>query len=181
MKKILLVVDMQNGFTQREQTVMVKEKILGLLKLHLFDSVIATRFQNCDNSIYERTFGWMGMKTPQEQALVEEFGKYIDYVFDKSVYTCINSDFIQRICHLNDGIYPKEIYVVGVDTDCCVLTIATALFEHNIRPIVLTQYCASNGGLQSHQAGLLCMKRLIGEKQLVDYEIKSKEDLDSIF
>ena len=57
---------------------------------------------------------------------------------------------------------------------------ATALFECSIRPIVLTKYCASNGGAESHNAGITCMKRLIGEKQLIHEEITSIEDLEAI-
>ena len=69
---------------------------------------------------------------------------------------------------------------MGADTDCCVLTTATTLFEHNIRPVVLTSYCASNGGDKSHEAGVLCMKRLIGKGQLVDIEIDKTTDINEI-
>lgn len=85
--------------------------------------------------------------------------------------------FLQRLCQLNDGQLPRKVYLAGVDTDCCVLTTATSLFENNIRPIVLTKYCASNGGPQSHEAGILCLKRLIGEKQLFHKTITSRQDL----
>ncbi|MDR4235666.1 hypothetical protein, partial [Priestia megaterium] len=75
---------------------------------------------------------------------------------------------------------PKKVFIIGADTDCCVLTIATALFENNIRPIVLTKYVDSNGGSESHKAGLLVLKRLIGKNQLVDVDPASREDLDII-
>jgi nicotinamidase-related amidase len=178
MKKILLVVDMQKGFARYDQTIMLTEKIRNLLERELFDVVIATRFLNDDNSIYEKLFGWKRLKTKKDRELADGYEKYVDYVYDKSVYTCVNSSFIQRLCQLNDGVYPEEVFIVGADTDCCVLTIATGLFECNIRPIVLTKYCDSNGGPSSHAAGLLCMKRLIGGKQLVDREILQKEDLN---
>ena len=54
MKNILLIVDMQKGFARYEQTLALNEKILELLKLQVFDSVIATRFLNDNNSIYEQ-------------------------------------------------------------------------------------------------------------------------------
>ena len=92
----------------------------------------------------------------------------------------VNSSFIQKLCQLNEGEYPKQVFIVGADTDCCVLTIATALFENNIRPIVLTNYVDSNGGAESNAAGLLCLKRLIGSNQLVDKIITCKEDLLNI-
>ena len=177
MKNIVIVVDMQNGFSRYEQTIELTNRIKRLLDLKIFDVVIGTRFLNSDNSMYEKMFGWSRLKTENEREIPEDLLKHMNYVEDKYIYNCVNSNFIQRLCQLNDGEFPQKIYVVGADTDCCVLTIATALFECNIRPIVLTNYCASNGGQESHEAGLRCMKRLIGEKQLVEKDILSIEDL----
>ena len=92
----------------------------------------------------------------------------------------MNQHFLQRICQLNDGNFPEKLFIAGVDTDCCVLKIATDLFENNIRPVVLTNYCGSNGGSESHLAGIICMKRLIGEGQLYSGEIRSADDLFSL-
>lgn len=180
MKNILLVVDMQNGFARYEQTVKLTKKIEELLEKKIFDVVVATRFLNNTNSIYEKLFNWKRLESDDERALPEGIAKYVNSIVDKSVYTCVNADFIQRLCQMNDGKYPERIFIVGADTDCCVLTIATALFEHNIRPVVLTKYCDSNGGPDSHNAGITCLKRLIGEGQLVDIEITKKADLHSI-
>ena len=177
MKSMVIVVDMQNGFVRYEQTKILLEKIKQLLSLNVFDVVIGTKFLNASNSMYTKMFGWKRLMSEQEQKIPQELLQYMDYVEEKYIYNCINPSFIQRICQLNDGVMPKEIFLVGADTDCCVLTIATALFEHNIRPIVLTHYCDSNGGASSHQAGLLSMKRLIGQKQMLDCEILTKEDV----
>lgn len=180
MKKILLLIDMQYGFTRNVQTERLADRIQNLLDLGLFDLVIATRFLNEDNSIYEQLLAWDRLKIEKERALIKGYLKHIDHVFDQYVYTCVDQSFIQRVCQLNEGRYPEKIYIAGADTDCCVLKVATDLFENSIRPIVLTKYCASNGGQNSHEAGLLCMGRLIGEKQLVDVEIDSNTDLSVI-
>ena len=162
MKNILLIVDMQKGFARYKQTLDLKDKILKLLELKVFDSVIATRFLNDNNSIYERLLEWKRLKTEDERAIDSSYNQYIDFVFDKYIYNCVNSS------------------IVGADTDCCVLTIATSLFENNIRPVVLTNYCSSNGGDLSHEAGILCMRRLIGKEQLIDIEINETIDLLNI-
>lgn len=180
MKNILLVVDMQKGFARCEQTLDLRDKILKLLELKVFDSIVATRFLNDNDSIYEKLLKWKKLKTEDERAIDLSYNQYIDFVFDKYIYNCVNSSFIQKLCQLNDGKYPERIFIVGADTDCCVLTIATALFENNIRPIVLTNYCSSNGGNLSHEAGILCMKRLIGKNQLIDIEINKSTDLLNI-
>ena len=180
MKDILIVVDMQKGFARYDQTIELTRKIADLLDRKVFDCVIATRFLNDSQSIYEKLFDWHRLKNAEDQEIAPEIKKHIDYIFDKYVYNCVNASFIQKLCQINDGVYPEKIYVVGADTDCCVLTIATSLFENNIRPIVLSQYCDSNGGPESNKAGLLCMKRLIGEKQIIDKEINCKADLEEI-
>lgn len=180
MKRILLLVDMQYGFTGNEQTKEVAGRIQNLLDLGLFDLVIATRFLNEDNSMYEQLLGWNRLKIESERAIINGYSKYIDHIFDKYLYTCVDRNFLQKVYQLNEGHYPEKIYVAGADTDCCVLKVATDLFENSIRPVVLTKYCASNGGQNSHEAGLLCMRRLVGEKQLVDVEIDSNTDLSII-
>lgn len=180
MKNILLVIDMQKGFSRYEQTKELSKKIEHLLSTKVFDIVIGTRFINSKNSIYEKLLNWSKLQSSEEIGISENLLQYMCYIEDKYIYNCVNSSFIQRLCQLNDGIFPEKIFVVGADTDCCVLTIATALFEHNIRPIILTNYCDSNGGPSSHEAGIICLKRLIGEKQLSNKEILSIEDLLNI-
>ncbi len=145
-----------------------QKKIEKLLDSKIFDVVIGTRFLNSDNSMYEKMFNWSRLKTEQERSIPDGLLKSMDYTEDKYIYNCVNSSFIQRLCQLNDGEFPKHVFIVGADTDCCVLTTATAIFEYNIRPIVLTAYCDSNGGSESRKAGITCMKRLIGEKQLIE-------------
>lgn len=61
----------------------------------------------------------------------------------------------------------KEVYIAGIDTDCCVLKTAIDIFERNIRPIVLIDYCASNGGDESHRSAIRVLERTIGKKQIV--------------
>ena len=163
MKNILIIVDMQNGFARYEQTIQLSERIKSFLKRELFDIVIATRFFNDDDSMYEKMLGWKRLKTEEEKKVPSGIAEYVDYYEDKYIYNCKK--------------YPKKVFIIGADTDCCVMMIATALFEINIRPIVLTKYVDSNGGPESHKAGLLVMKRLIGEKQLVDTDPILKEDL----
>ncbi len=180
MKNIVIVVDMQNGFMKNPQTRELSERTAQLLDRKIFDVVIATRFINNSNSIFEKMFGWNNLETDEEQTIPQSILKHADYVIDKYIYNCINTSFIQRLCQLNDGIYPQKVFVIGADTDCCVMTIATSLFENNIRPVVLTKYCDSNGGAESNQAGILVMKRLIGENQLTDMDPMSKTDLDEI-
>lgn len=180
MKNILIIIDMQNGFTKHPQTEGLTQRIADMLALNLFDKVIATQFINHDDSVYEKFINWRRLKKVHDRAIRPEILPYIDEIVQKNVYTCISVDFLQRLCQLNDGNYPKKLFIVGVDTDCCVLKVAVDLFEHNIRPVVLTSYCSSNSGKESHEAGILCMKKLIGEKQLTDIILQSGSDISEL-
>lgn len=166
-KKILIVVDMQNGFARYDQTRQMAKKIVELTNSGRFDYIIATRFVNKEGSPYTDILGWHKLMNSPETDLVE--GLKADMVVDKEIYTCIDIGFIEKLRKINDGEIPKSIYVCGVDTECCVLKIATDLFEHAIKPIVLLNYCASNGGDKGHNAGIEAMRRLIG-KQSLDFE-----------
>lgn len=180
MKNIVIVVDMQKAFARYEQTIELQKRIQTLLSKNVFDVVIGTRFNNNVNSIYEKLFNWKKLQTSEDREIPYEIKKHMDYIEDKNIYNCVNASFIQRLCQLNDGKYPDRVFLIGADTDCCVLTIATSLFENNIRPIVLTSYCNSNGGPEAHNAGVRCMKRLVGGSQLVDREIDNRNDLSDL-
>ena len=69
---------------------------------------------------------------------------------------------------------PEVVYIAGMDTECGVLLCAMELRRAGIRPVVLTNYCASSAGLHYHHAGILTLKRLLGEENLFYGEISCK-------
>ena len=75
------------------------------------------------------------------------------------------------------GTDPEYVFILGFDTECCVLTTATDFFESGIRPFVLTYYCGSHDGDRFHNAGLISMEHLIGPDFLIDDVLKDQEDL----
>jgi nicotinamidase-related amidase len=60
----------------------------------------------------------------------------------------------------------ERVFILGIDTDMCVLKIAMDFFDIGIEPIVLTDCCASTAGLQAHLAGLAVLSRNIGAFRL---------------
>lgn len=178
MKKILIIVDMQNGFNRYEQMHILANKIISLSKSEIFDTIIATRFLNKESSQYARILNWHRLENSPDIDLIQ--GIKYDYVVDKNIYTCINDKFIDFLKDINDKEFPRYVFVCGADTDCCVLKIATDLFESGIMPFVLTEYCASNGGNNAHNSGITVMSRLIGRRCLVEEKIDSKDKLNKI-
>lgn len=161
--KCLLIIDVQNGFISSET-----EYILPRLEklINEFNGmVISTQFVN-KGGPFNNILNWNKLTNPPEIDIVPFVKSASKYIIQKSVYTSCNYDLINLLRTLK----VSEVYIVGIDTDCCVLKTAMDLFEINIRPIVLSYYCASNGGKKSHDAALTVLRRNIGDNQVVDGE-----------
>lgn len=158
---MLLIVDVQNGFLS-ENTNYIVPKISQLLLSKKFNKIAFTQYFNADSSPYEKYLNWFKLKTNEEQAIARDLMPYAHLVFRKNIYTAINPEVENFLKNNNID----AVYIAGIDTDCCVLTSAVDLFQIGIRPIVLADYCASNGGSESHAAALRVLVRLVGEKQI---------------
>ena len=164
----LFVIDVQNGFVC-ESTEHIVPEILSLMD-GFEGTVIATKFVNQDGSAYERFMDWNDLKTSPEIDLIPAVEEKADMVVEKEGYTACTAEMMAYLRE-NDV---DTVYLVGIDTDCCVLKTAADLFEYGIRPVVLADYCASNGGKASHDAGILVLERTVGEKQIVSGKFQSR-------
>lgn len=161
--KILIVVDVQNGFIKTQEHVEKANQIVTLVESGNFDKIIATKFTNYTGSRYEKYFNWSDLKTSDETDLYGKLKADADAVFHKTTYNCVDDDFVELLTELNDYDDVEEVYICGLDTDACVLATAIGLFDHLIAPIVLEDYCLSTGGEQYHKAGLKCLERTISK------------------
>lgn len=159
--KCLFVIDVQNGFVS-DKTRMVLPKIKQLMSCFDDGIIIATQFINTENSGFTDIMHWERLKTTPEIDLIPFVKEKATYIIRKPTYSACTDDVMQLL--LNNTV--TEAYLAGIDTDCCVLSTAISLFERNIKPIVLEQYCASNGGDISHQAAITVLERTIGLKQI---------------
>ena len=180
MKEILIVVDMQEGFSKLEEIRKLVVKIKELLTMRLFDVVIATKFANNDGSMFETLLSWTDMKDEADQRICAEIVPYIDITMKKQCYSAVNDELLRVLKENNNGYLPERVFLVGMDTDCCVLSTAISLFEVNIRPIVLEEYTGSTGGAEAHWAGLQCLRRIIGNRQICSKRGLNKESLEEI-
>lgn len=180
MKKILVIVDVQNGFVKNAYSERILERITDLLERELFDVVIATKYWNVRGSYLSRFMGWNDLCTAESQALRPEIEKYPDYIIEKDGYSSMTDEMTALLRSLNDGELPEYLFTFGFDTECCVAMTATDMFEMGIRPLVLTRYCGSHDGDDYHNAGLLSMDHLIGPDFLIDDELRSPEDLNAV-
>lgn len=102
--------------------------------------------------------------SPPETSLIPFVEQKATFIVEKTTYSACNPEVIDILNKMRI----KEVYIAGIDTDCCVLATATSLFERNIRPVVLVHYCASNGGERSHAAALTVLERTIGAQQIIE-------------
>lgn len=176
MKKVLLLVDVQQGFINK-QTKECYTRIEELLNTNIFDFVAATQYHNFDNSPYERFLNWKQFKDKMDYSIPEEIERKIDIIFPKVTYAPDIKHILDTLNILINDKKIQEIYLAGFDTDACVLATAFSLFDNNIRPIVLSHYCWSGGGELYHNTGLSCLERSIGKKQIIDKTVTKKSDL----
>ena len=159
--KCLLVIDVQNGFVS-DRTRFIIPNIQQLISDFGEGPIIATKFVNREGTGFTDIMHWGRLKKDPETALLPLVAESVDIVFEKNTYTA----YIEPVAIFFASHDVKEVLLAGIDTDCCVLTTAISLFEHNIRPIILADYCASNGGRESHCAAIKVMERAIGRQQI---------------
>ena len=159
MKNALLIVDIQIGFIN-EYT---KHVISDVDKIQFtYDNVFATRYINPEGSSHRRFMNWEKFTPGSEDAeLAFEAATHVK-VMDKTIYSCVTDAFLDELKSRSIG----EVHVCGIDTDVCVLKCAVDLFERGVRPLVLSELCASHAGPELHNCGLKILDRFIGTSQI---------------
>lgn len=167
--KCLFLIDVQNGFVS-SRTQHVIPRIKQLIERFSGTFILATKFINSKNSGFTEIMHWERFKESPEIDVLPFVENCADYIIEKNTYSACSDEVIALLQKNN----VTEVYIAGIDTDCCVLTTAVGLFENNIRPIVLEKYCASNGGENSHQSAITVLKRTIGIQQ-IDFDEWGKQ------
>lgn len=181
MKSFLIMIDNQVGFNTTDKTTEIGKKIVDLSQKNFFDYQIATMYKNDDNlktNLFTRLQNWHFLKTEPEYKYVDNL-KY-DYTLTKYVYSAVNKEMINKLTELNGGKMPKCIFLVGMDTECCVLKTAIDFFEIGVIPILLKNYTASNSGDQATDRGFKLYERLISPKTIINTDITSREEIEKI-
>ena len=165
MSEPLLIVDVQSGFIN-PFTHHIPQRIARLIERNEYAPVLFTRFINSTDGPYQRFLDWNSCDSEPETNIVPELELFVEqeFVFSKP-----------GLCGMTDSLanylqqqHIEKTFIVGIDTDMCVLKIAMDIFDIGIEPIVFTDCCASTAGLQAHLAGLAVLSRNIGAQRLRD-------------
>ena len=156
----LVIVDVQKGFVNR-WTEGIPARVAALQDR--FDLVAVTRFVNPAGSPYRRLLRWFRFAPGSEDTALAFTPRGDALVVDKSGYSCL----VPPLRGWLDGHGIKVVHLCGIATDNCVLKTAVDLFEARFRPVILQDACASHGGPECHEAGLLLLRRFVGREQIV--------------
>lgn len=159
--KALVVVDIQQGFMQKGADRLVPE-VRDLVRQFEPNRVYYLRYRNVPGSLFTKYLDWHEFLTRNHYDIVPDVLTAEPQIFDHYGYSP-PPELIERL-HA-DGI--EEVGICGVDTDACVMAALFTLWDHNIRPIVLSAYCASSGGEHLHRAALDLMLRQFGSRSIV--------------
>lgn len=165
MSEPLLIVDVQSGFIN-SFTHHIPQRVADLIGRNQYAPLLFTRFINSTDGPYNQFLNWHSCNCEPEINIVPELQPFAkpSCIFSKPGLCGMTDDLAQYLRQQEI----KRIFLVGIDTDMCVLKIAMDLFDIGVEPIVFTDCCASTAGLQAHLAGLAVLSRNIGAERLRD-------------
>ncbi len=157
---LLLVIDLQKAFIN-ENTIDVVERIDKLIKDNKYDNIIFTRFINTDNSIWVKKLKYEECISNESKRIVLDTNNNL--VIDKNIYSAFSEQLKK---YISDNKI-DNIYLCGIDTECCILKTAFDLFENGYNVYVLKDYCACTHGEVRHNNAIEILKRNIGEEYVI--------------
>ena len=158
--KNIIIVDMQKGFIKETNCHLI-EKIKNYLKQNNFDNIFFTKCVNNSESPYTKLLNWNGITNEEEQKIVIDIPQNAK-ILTKNCYG-ISQEDIKLFKYLDI----TEMEICGTDTDACCLAIAFNLFDNNIKPIILSELCASSSRNKNiNNNALEIMKRQFGSENI---------------
>lgn len=160
MNSLLLIIDLQKVFINKN-TRKLPKKINKIINDKKYNKIAFTRFNNFDDSIYVKKLKWKKCINVDDKKIMIDIGN--NKVFNKYVYSAVNEEFIKFIKENNI----TNIYLCGIDIECCVLKTAIDLFELGYNVYVLKDYCTCTHGIIRKNNALKIIKRCIGKDNVI--------------
>jgi len=153
-EKALLVIDVQHGFMQQGAEIVVP-RIRDLVGAWPEDDIFYLCYRNYPGSFFSKNLDWTECMTGEAVAIVPDVYKKGRPVFEHYGYKPPEGA-MQALRQY------QSVHICGVDTDACLMAAVFALWDAEIRPVVLEHYCASSGGPHFHQVAVDLMLRQFG-------------------
>lgn len=157
---LLIIIDLQNEFINENTNNSIAD-ISRLVESNRFNNIIFTRFiNNKDNPTY-KFLNYMGCLDNESIKICIDTKEY--KIIDKGTYSAYNSELLTYI--KNNNI--KNIYICGIDIECCVLITALNLFENNYNVYVLKDYTYCTKGISRKNKAIEILERNIGKDRVI--------------
>jgi nicotinamidase-related amidase len=169
-KKALFVIDMLNEFIygNKDQLLVTKEErrkiILNIRKVITIahKKNIPVIYVNCAHKKSDpciKMVGQHAMKGTKGAETIDELKPTKkDYIVEKISYDGFYKTNLERLLK---KLKIKEIYLTGVQTDCCVRETATSGAYRGFKVFIIADCCGSNRKW-GHKAAILFMKNCVG-------------------
>ena len=167
MTKALIVIDVQNGFITKSSSHIVA-RIKELLESKKFNTVVFTQFVNVPNSPFRKIKKWNKVGMSPETDIANVLKPFAKTVFKKNLYSSFTAEFEQFLKEKRI----TQLYLVGIDTECCVLKTAVDAFEKGYEPFLLENYCASHESRKFHSIGVALFGRLVSPRHIIKGRFK---------
>ncbi len=150
-KCAIIVVDVQPAFLNERNAYIVKN-ILELLNSSRYDLYIEATFHAEKGSLWEIQQDWIcpeGEKTKTVPELAEKLSKLNAIKVHKETKSAFKGNVNLSVVLKEAGI--REIHVVGVDTNDCVLATAYEAFDLGFITYVIEECCQSSSSEKLHE------------------------------
>lgn len=155
-KLALIIVDLQREFIGQNQDYISKVK--DLAESWPNDQVYWMRYLNHPDSMFVRYLDWVEAIETPETSLIKWDGIEHTHIIDHYGYG-IPQDELTVFKAKNRG-----AVICGADTDACVMSTMFNLWDNDIKPTLLSDYCLSSGGKEYHELALKLMTRQFGPR-----------------
>lgn len=144
MSKILIVVDMQNGFMNKPNYIALKDKIEKYIINSNYEKIIFTKYLNdkTKNSFFINKLNYTQLTTTGEQEICLPIPNN-SIVFEKNGYGLEQKD-LEKLKSFGESV----VDICGLQADACVYAIALQCFDNNIYPNILFNYVECNPKLK---------------------------------
>lgn len=161
MSKLLLIIDMQEGFRSEES-----ENIIPKIKTLMKDfkgKIVFSVFKNKKGSQFEKILKWKRFQDKKDVEVLKELQNKKLEKIEHIDYKVINAK-VNKYMKTNNI---KEVYLTGVFTDVCISKAAMDLFDGKISVKIIKDACVSLHGKKHHNTAIETMEKVIGKKNVV--------------
>ena len=159
-KKLLLVIDMQNGWRHKTAT---EAAMLATVELcRRFDGdIVHCCFRNDPDSLFYSQLHWKRFNDAADTDQITEIMPLNLPVYWRSTYSCLTPELVPLVQKYS------AVYIAGVFTDISVASTAMNLFDMNIPVYVVRDCVATLHGEDVHEVSLKSIEMAIGARNVI--------------